>query len=148
VDRRKPGTKHHLLVDGGGRAPVSFAVTAANRHDVTQLLPLVDAIPAVKGKPGRPRRRFDKTQGDRAYDSKRHRRGLRKRRTEPVLARRGAPHGSGLGKYRWVVERAEAWVHQFRRLKLRYERRPEVHEAFVALACALICHSCLVDRFC
>ena len=63
-------------------------------------------------------------------------------------ARRGAPHGSGLGKYRWVVERAESRVDQNRRLKLRYERRDDIHEAFVALACALICHNCLAGSFC
>jgi len=128
--------------------PMSFTVTGANRHDVTQLMPLVDGVPPVRGNPGPPRRRFESLFGDRAYDSEPHRKRLRLRRTVPRIARRRAPHGSGLGKYRWVVERAEAWVHQFRRLKLRYERRPEVHEAFVALACAIICHNCLEDPFC
>ena len=45
VDRRKNGTKHHLMTDGSGRVPMSFTVTGANRHDVTQLLPLVDGVP-------------------------------------------------------------------------------------------------------
>ena len=44
-------------------------VTGANAHDVTQAFPLVEAIPAVKGKRGRPRRRPDELQGDRGYDS-------------------------------------------------------------------------------
>jgi len=87
---------------------MAVTLTGANRHDVTQLLPLVDAVPPVAGKPGRPRRRFDCTQGDRAYDSNPHRRELRRRKTRPVLARRFTPHGSGLGVYRWVVERTEA----------------------------------------
>jgi transposase len=136
------------MTDGSGRVVVSFAITGANRHDVTQLLTLVDSVPAVGGKRGRPRRRFDKTYGDRAYDSDPHRGQLRKRHTTPVLARRNMPHGSGLGVYRWVVERALSWLHQNRRLKLRYDRRDDIHEAFVALACALICHNCLADRFC
>jgi transposase len=56
-----------------------------------------------------------------------------------VLARRGTPHGSGLGVYRWVVERTLAWLHQFRRLRTRYDRRADIHEGFLALGCSLIC---------
>jgi transposase len=40
---------------------------------------------------------------------------------------------------RWVVERTFAWLHQFRRLRIRWERRPELHQAFMHLACAFIC---------
>jgi transposase len=123
-------------------------LTGANRHDVTQILPLVDGVPPVAGKPGRPRQRFDRVQGDRGYDSQPHRQQLRKRGSQPLLAKRGTPHGSGLGVYRWVVERAEAWLHQYRRLKLRYERYPTIHEAFLVLACALICHRVLKRSFC
>ena len=114
-------------------------LTAANRHDVTQLLPLVDSVPAVAGKPGRPRRRFAKVQGDRGYDSQPHRRELQKRYTTPVLARRNTPHGSGLGKYRWPVERTLSWMHQNRRLRVRYEKRDDIHEAFMELAESMIC---------
>ena len=46
--------------------------------------------------------------------------------------------GSGIGVFRWVVERTLAWLHRFRRLALRYERRADVHEAFLTLGCALI----------
>jgi len=127
---------------------VVFRLTGAHRHDITQLLPLVDGVPPVAGKRGRPRRRFDRAQGDRAYDSRRHRQELRKRGIEPLLARRGTPHGSGLGKYRYVVERALSWLHRNRRLSMRYERNPEIHEAFLALACALICRNCLKNPFC
>jgi transposase len=59
--------------------------------------------------------------------------------TKPVIARRGAEHGSGRGSLRWVVERTFAWLHFFRRLRLRWERRPEPHEAFLHLGCAVIC---------
>ena len=48
-------------------------------------------------------------------------------------------HGSGLGRWRWVVERTFAWLNQFRRLRLRYDKRADIHEAFLSLACALIC---------
>lgn len=78
VDRGKLGSKHHLLVEGRG-IPLSTTLTGANRHDITQLLTLVESIPPVRGKRGRPRRKPDKVQGDRAYDSEPHRRALRKR---------------------------------------------------------------------
>ena len=128
--------------------PLAALLTGANRHDVTQLLPLVDAIPPVRGKRGRPRRRPERVQGDRAYDSDPHRRQIRERRIEPVLAERGAPHGSGLGVFRWVVERTLAWLHQYRRLRIRYERRADIHEAFLSIGCALICFKRLQGSLC
>jgi transposase len=114
-------------------------LTAANRHDVTQLLPLVDAIPPLRGCPGRPVRKPDLIQGDRGYDSQPHRDALQRRGIDTQLAKRRTPHGSGLGRTRWVVERTLAWLHRFRRLNLRYERRPSIHEAFLMLGCSLIC---------
>ena len=138
TDRRKLGSKHHLITDAQG-IPLATILTGANRHDVTQLLPLVEAIPPIRGQRGRPRRRPAQVQGDRAYDSEPHRRALRSLRIEPVLAQRFTEHGSGLGIHRWVVERTLAWLHQFRRLRIRYERRADIHEAFLSLACSLIC---------
>jgi transposase len=126
-------------------------LTPANAHDVTQLIPLVDAIPPVAGKVGRPRRRPGAVQGDRGYDSEPHREEIRARGIKPILAKRNTPHGSGLGVYRWVVERTLSWLHQFRRLRVRFERLPEIHEAFLSLACALICwhyFNRLVSSFC
>ena len=119
--------------------PLATILTSANTNDITQLKPLVEAIPPVRGKPGRPRQRPDLVPGDRGYDSEPHRDWLRRLGIEPLLAKRNTPHGSGLGIYRWVVERTLAWLHQFRRVRCRYERRPELHEAFMSLACGLIC---------
>jgi transposase len=138
TDRRKAGSKHHLITDARG-IPLAAILTPANAHDVTQLLPLINAIPALRGRCGRPRRRPDCVQGDRAYDSKAHRRALRAKGIRPMLAKRRTAHGSGLGTTRWVVERSIAWLHQFRRLKMRHERLPFVHEAFLSLACSMIC---------
>lgn len=58
----------------------------------------------------------------------------------PAIVRRGTLHGMGLGTYRWVVERSFAWLHGFRRQRIRWERRTEIHEAFLKLACCLITH--------
>ena len=127
-----------MITDARG-LPLAAQLTSANTNDITQLQPLVEAIPAVRGKRGRPRRRPERVQGDRGYDSEPHRQWLRRLGIEPLLAKRNTPHGSGLGVYRWVVERTLAWLHQFRRLRIRYERRPEMHEAFMTLGCALIC---------
>jgi transposase len=77
--------------------------------------------------------------GDRGYDAEAIRQGLRVRHISSLLAKRNTEHGSGLGRYRWVVERTFAWFSQFRRLRVRYEKRADIHEAFLSLGCALIC---------
>ena len=138
TDRARPGSKHHVLVDANG-VPVSVIVTGANRNDVTQLLPLVDAIPPIRGTRGRPLRKPKVIYADRGYDSDSHRRQLRERGIRPVIARRRTEHGSGLGKFRWVVERTHSWLHGFRRLRIRFEGRSDIHEAFLKLACSLVC---------
>ena len=53
---------------------------------------------------------------------------VRSRGLGPAIARRGTRHGTGLGTYRWVVERSFAWLHGFRRLRIRWERRADIHE--------------------
>jgi transposase len=77
--------------------------------------------------------------GDRGYDAESIRQGLRARHIVPLLAMRNTGHGSGLGRWRWVVERTFAWLNQFRRLRVRYERRADIHEGFLSLACSLLC---------
>lgn len=118
-------------------------LTGANAHDVTQLMPLVEAIPPIAGKPGHPRHRPALIQADRAYDSEPHREQLGNLGIDTVIARRNTEHGSGLGVTRWVVERTIAWLHRFRRLRVRYERRADIHEAFLAIGACLICHQYL-----
>jgi transposase len=78
--------------------------------------------------------------GDRAYDYPSRRRELRQRGIRSEIARRSTEHGSGLGRYRWVVERTFAWLHQFKRLLVRHDRRADIHEAFLALGCCLVCY--------
>ena len=138
VHRQKKGSQHHVLTDGHG-VPLAATATAANVNGVTQLRGLVEAIPPVRGKPGRPRRRPDRLYGDRGYDSEPERRWLRRRGIEPLLTRRGTEHGSGLGVYRWVVERTLSWLHAKRKLRVRTDRRTDIHQAFLSLACSLIC---------
>ncbi len=100
---------------------------------------LVDAIPPIRQPRGRPRRRPDKLHADKAYDSRRCRRALRRRGITPRIARRGCDASQKLGRYRWVAERDFAWLHRNRRLLIRYERDDTLHEAFLHLGCSLIC---------
>jgi transposase len=93
----------------------------------------------VRGQVGRPRCRPERLTADRAYDHKPQRRELRRRGITPEIARRNSEHGSGLGRYRWVVERTFAWLHQSKRLLVRYDRRADIHESLLALGCCLVC---------
>ena len=109
----------------------------------------VDAIPALKGRRSRPRKRPLKLHADKGYDYDRCRRALRKRGIIPRIARKGIESSQRLGRHRWVVERTLAWLNRFRRLTVRYERRDDIHQAFLSLSCALICHRFLQqDQFC
>jgi transposase len=114
VDRARNGSKHHLLVDATG-IPLAWTVTGGNRHDITQLIPLLDAVPPVRGRVGRPRRRPERLTADRGYDYPAYRRQLRERGITPEIAHRKTEHGSGLGRVRWVVERTFAWLHKLKR---------------------------------
>jgi transposase len=96
VDRGKTGSKHHLIVEAHG-IPLAATLTGGNRNDVTQLIPLIQAVPPIKGKRGRPRRRPDTVYADRGYDHDKYRRLVRELGITPVIARRGTDHGSGLG---------------------------------------------------
>jgi IS5 family transposase len=101
-------------------------------------LPLV-AVVGPRGWPGRPRLRPAKLHADKAYDSAGKRRALRRRGIAPRIARRGIESSERLGRYRWIVERSLAWLLEFRRLGVRYERRAEILLRLPHLACALIC---------
>lgn len=116
-----------------------MTLTGGNRHDVTQLMPLIEAIPPIRGKRGRPRRRPDMVFADRACDHDKYRKLVQGKGIQPVIARRGVGHGSGLGVYRWVVEQCFALLHWFRRRRIRWEVRDDIHEAFLSLGCSLIC---------
>lgn len=146
TNRGKLGTKRHLVVDRQG-LPLAVTVSGSNVHDSRMLEATVDAIPVVRQphrQRGRPRQRPTKLHADKGYDYPRCRQALRRRGIIPRIARRGIDSSERLGRFRWVVERTLSWLNRFRRLKVRYERRADIHEAFLSLACALICwkHAC------
>ena len=112
-------------------------MSAASRPDICLLLAAVAACP-LPGYGG-PGRLPDEWLGDRGYDPQAHEDLLRWMGIEPVFAPRGRPHGSGRGKHRCVVERTIAAIHQNRRPKVRYERRADIPQAFLTLACIKVC---------
>ena len=144
VDRSKLGTKHTLMVSRSG-VPLAIRTAGANASDHTQLFPLLLAFPKVGGKPGRPKELPDEVYADRGYDSESARRLLAWLGVEPRIAKRGTPHGSGLGKVRWVVERTVSWLKGLRRMRVRYDRLAVIREAFTTLAACVICFRILVN---
>lgn len=129
------------MVDRNG-IPPAIRLSSANSNDATQLLPLVDAIPSImgpRGRPGRPRKRLAKLGADKDYDSSDLRRALRAHSITPRIARRGIDSSVQLGRHRWVVERTLAWLVGCRRLGVRYERRADLLQGLLHLACVLIC---------
>jgi transposase len=129
VDPGKTGSKHHVIVEAHG-IPLAATLTGGNRNDVTQLIPLVRAVPPIRGKRGQPLRRPKHLYADRGYDHERYRDQVRRFRITAHIARRGTEHGSRLGVHRWVVEGAVALLHSFHRLRIRW--------AFITLGCAVI----------
>ena len=143
TDRSKSGSKHHVMTDAQG-IPLSVTVTAANVNEISELLHLITSMPPVGGKPGPKREKAERVQGDTAYDSEPHRKLLRWIGITPLLAKRRREHGSGLGVYRWFVERTISWLHTFGRLRRRLDRLTEIQEAFLRLSSSIICLRFLV----
>jgi len=146
TDRGKQGSKRHLVVDKGG-VPLAVRHTAANMHDSKMLEEMVDAVEPIRRPRGRPRKRPEKLHADKAYDAEKCRKALRKRGIKGRIARKGKESSQRLGQHRWVVERTLSWLNRQRRLKVRYERRADIHQAFLGLGCALVCWS-FVQRLC
>lgn len=127
------------MVDRAG-VPLAVVVSAANVHDSKMLEAALDAVPPVRdGLPGRPRRRPETVHADKGYDYRWCREALYRRGIRARIARRGIESSERLGRHRWVVERTLAWLNRMRRLRIRYERRADVHEAWLLLGCSLLC---------
>jgi len=127
-----------VIGDHGG-IPLASLLTGANRHDRRGFEALIDAVPPIRCPSGPRRKRPAKLHADKAYDSPRCRRFLHRRRIGVRIARKGIESRTRLGRHRWVIERTLAWLHRSRRLTIRYERRADLHQAFLTLGCALIC---------
>lgn len=140
TDRGKKGSKRHLLVDGRG-VPLSFTVTGANRHDVSQLEAVLDAIQVKR--PAPPVRRNKHLCADAGYTGT--------PALEIINAHHYIPHVKGRGQEakelrrepekkakRWVVEVAHSWFNRFRKLLVRYEKLERSFLGLNQLAAAII----------
>jgi transposase len=130
TDRAKRGTKYHVAVTGDG-VPVACAVTAANVNDTVLFERLFLTAFAVLA-------RIRTVFADKGYDAGCHRDLCRAFGAEPRLHRRGRPHGSGLGRRRWPVERSHAWILENRRLALRYDRLGFIIQSLLQAACLFL----------
>ena len=135
------------MVDGQG-IPLAIVLTGANVNETTKLESTIDAINPIKRPRGRPRKRPAKLHADKGYESRKNKAALRRRHIIPRIARKGVESKEKLGRHRWVVERTHSWLNRLRRLKVRYERRADIHEAFLKIGCALICWNFIEQGFC
>lgn len=135
------------MTDGNG-LPLAVALTAANVADTNTLEALLDAVQPIAGRRGRPRKRPHTLHADKGYSSKKNRQACRRRGIVPRLARPGVESKERLGRHRWKVERTFAWLHRYRRLLIRWERRAVVHLGFLQLACCLIAFHFIQGRYC
>jgi transposase len=130
------------MVDRAG-IPLASLLTGANRHESMVFEQLLDAVPRTMQPNGYRRKRPVKLHADKAYDMPRCRQALSRRHIKIRIARKGIESRDRLGRHRWVVERTIAWLNRCRRLTIRYERRADIHQAFLTLGCALICWNAL-----
>ncbi len=137
----KKGTKRSLLVDGRG-APLSLIVAGANRHDVKLLAATLDAIIVKRPRPTR--RRPQNLCVDKGYAGKPADKEIRDRGYIPHVPKKGLPLPRGRHRTRgrarrWVVERTHSWMNNYRKLRVRYEKKAVNFEGLLHLAIAIIC---------
>jgi transposase len=137
TDRAKAGCKRHLLTDAYG-IPLVVWIGPANRRDEQALPVLLWLLWAVLACVGS-RRRPGALQGDRGYGFPWSIALVLAWGIRSLLAERGSPHGSGLGRTRFVVERTHSWFGHFRRLVQCYERTPAHFLALQQCAAGVIC---------
>ena len=128
-----------LLVDGAG-VPLSLIVTAANRHDISQLIPALDSI--VIARPAITTRTKQHLCADAAFTGKLADQAIRDRDYIPHVRPRSEERPSKNPRKRprrWVVEVAHSWFNRFRKLLVRYEKLHRSYLALNMLAAAIIC---------
>ena len=136
-----------LAVDGTG-IPLTFLTEAANISEFRLALPTIDQI-SVESRPLHPKRRPTILVADKGYDAKWLREALTKRGIKhKIPKRRKMGHEEepasnkrieSYYKTRWIVERTNAWLQNYRRITVRWDYYADSYEAFIELACILIC---------
>jgi transposase len=130
---------------------LALFLASGNRHDRVYALDTLDAVPCLRVRRRGRENAPTSLLADRGYDADWFRDALRERGIKPLIPRKRKP-GSGRvrdaqARHRWPIERTNAWLHNNRRLSVRWERRPELYLAFAQLAAALILCRRLNDAF-
>lgn len=140
TDRGKSGTKRSLLTDASG-VPIGLALAEANRHDMKLVRQTLDSIPLKRPPPS-----VDRPQGlclDQGYDYDEVRAIVQEFGFTAHIRSRGEEawalkKEAGFRARRWVVERTHSWLHRFRRILIRWEKKPENYLALLHFAFGLI----------
>ena len=140
TDRGKAGVKRSLLTEGHG-VPIGVAIDGANRHDMKLVRATIESIVVERPEPTE-----ERPQGmclDKGYDYEEVRATLREFGFTAHIRSRGEEardiaREAGKRARRWVVERSHSWLNRFRRLLVRWEKKPEHYLAFLHFACGLI----------
>ena len=144
TDRAKEGVKRSLLTEASG-VPIGLAIDGANRHDCKMVKATIESIPVERPEPTK-----RKTQGmclDKGYDSGEVRDLVKEFSYTVHIRSRGEEaqtikHEAGFKARRWVVERTHSWMNRFRRILIRWEKKPENYLSFLHLVCAIITFRC------
>ena len=121
--------------------PIGLALDGANRHDCKMVEATLDSVP-VK----RPRPTHKRPQGmclDKGYDYPAVRDLLKQFGYTAHIKARGEEaqaikQQAGFKARRWVVERTHSWMNRFRRILIRWEKKPENYVGLLHLVCAII----------
>lgn len=140
TDRAKSGVKRSVLTEGHG-VPIGLAIEGANRHDMKMVRSTIENIMVKRPKPT-----TQKKQNmclDKGYDYEEVRGILKEFGFTAHIRSRGEEakeikKQAGKRARRWVVERTHSWMNRFRRILIRWDKKPETYIAFLHFACALI----------
>lgn len=136
-----------LAVDGTG-IPLTLLTEAANISEFRLALQTIDGI-SVASRPLHPKKHPQKLVADKGYDAQWLRKAIRERNITPYIPKRRKQRALKEPLYnktiqqfyatRWIVERTNAWLQNYRRITVRWDRFADSYEAFIELACVLIC---------
>ena len=137
TDRGKRGTKYHIVVASDG-LPLGAVASAANVHD-TKMFPELLRLALVVGA------RIARLLADAGYDSADNRWLCLREGIQPLIRKIGSGHGSGLGVVRSVVENANAWLLNNKRLDRRHDRSAGIIQSLLTTACIFVIANRLAD---
>lgn len=140
TDRGKQGVKRSVLTEGQG-VPIGLAVDGANRHDMKLARATIESIVLKRPEPSE--EQPQEMCLDKGYDYREVREMLEEFGFTAHIRSRGEEaqelkREAGKRARRWVVERTHSWMNRFRRILIRWDKKPEHYVAFVHFACALI----------